>query len=442
MLLRTTLAGLISVQAITLPESYHEIGVDKIQACGKLENFFNENNPASQHFTEIEKYPLYNYQVVYQTTKKGRSGLYVKCKRVKKRKVSAADWTAFKNWKATEIWRNRTARFLCDRKGNWKIKRNIPTCANFTGSDNGWDSLLNPVEAPVLDNDALFQNEAANSNDGSFDDTPPIDNRQYITAGQTCNTENGGVDRWTDWASRDNGGQSGTGEYEQLFRLLDEKPEIVNCTAPIGVKARKVDINDVTDIWYQSHRFGPDYGFVCQNVNHPDNLCDDVELSFCCSGCGELFENCQVCLADNSGCFEYSKDYTTQQVEEQFSYLGTTSGCSTCNKCVVTAADNTGNNPFPTVTAHYPEGSSTPSNVDLKGYPEAGCAFRTYFDQQYDELWLEYEVYFPADFDFVKGGKMPGLFGGSVYSGCNLPDGTNGFSTRYMWGENSDMHNK
>ena len=34
----------------------------------------------------------------------------------------------------------------------------------------------------------------------------------------------------------------------------------------------------------------------------------------------------------------------------------------------------------------------------------------------------------------MKGGKLPGLYGGTVNSGCNLPDGTNGFSTRYMWG--------
>ena len=29
-----------------------------------------------------------------------------------------------------------------------------------------------------------------------------------------------------------------------------------------------------------------------------------------------------------------------------------------------------------------------------------------------DELTLEYEVYFSSGFDFVKGGKLPGFFGG------------------------------
>jgi hypothetical protein len=36
-------------------------------------------------------------------------------------------------------------------------------------------------------------------------------------------------------------------------------------------------------------------------------------------------------------------------------------------------------------------------------------------------------------FDFVKDGKLPGLYGGTVTAGRHIPDGTNGFSTRYMW---------
>jgi hypothetical protein len=50
-----------------------------------------------------------------------------------------------------------------------------------------------------------------------------------------------------------------------------------------------------------------------------------------------------------------------------------------------------------------------------------------------DALDLRYRLRFPTGFDFVKGGKLPGLYGGSVTSGRRIPDGTNGFSTRYMW---------
>jgi len=55
-----------------------------------------------------------------------------------------------------------------------------------------------------------------------------------------------------------------------------------------------------------------------------------------------------------------------------------------------------------------------------------------------DELYLQYHVRFQPDFDFVKGGKLPGLYGGTVTSGQNIPDGTDGFSTRYMWRSGGD----
>jgi hypothetical protein len=50
-----------------------------------------------------------------------------------------------------------------------------------------------------------------------------------------------------------------------------------------------------------------------------------------------------------------------------------------------------------------------------------------------DEAYLRYYVRFPPGFDFVKGGKLPGLYGGRMNNGRKIPDGTNGFSTRYMW---------
>ena len=46
---------------------------------------------------------------------------------------------------------------------------------------------------------------------------------------------------------------------------------------------------------------------------------------------------------------------------------------------------------------------------------------------------LTYEVMFAPDFNFVKGGKLPGLCGGSGASGGNPATGTNGFSARIMW---------
>lgn len=46
---------------------------------------------------------------------------------------------------------------------------------------------------------------------------------------------------------------------------------------------------------------------------------------------------------------------------------------------------------------------------------------------------LSYDVKFASDYDFVKGGKLPGLAGGVGVSGGNPANGTNGYSARMMW---------
>ena len=82
----------------------------------------------------------------------------------------------------------------------------------------------------------------------------------------------------------------------------------------------------------------------------------------------------------------------------------------------------------------YPAGSASPAVNRKTGAPLGGVQF--YADLNLapqDSLRLSYYVRFSQDFDFVKGGKLPGLFGGTQTSGGNDPDGTNGFSTRFMW---------
>ncbi|XP_071098172.1 uncharacterized protein [Haliotis cracherodii] len=52
-------------------------------------------------------------------------------------------------------------------------------------------------------------------------------------------------------------------------------------------------------------------------------------------------------------------------------------------------------------------------------------------------LTLDYKIYFAENFDFVKGGKLPGLWGGSQEcSGGRNADEC--FSTRYMWRSGGD----
>ena len=88
---------------------------------------------------------------------------------------------------------------------------------------------------------------------------------------------------------------------------------------------------------------------------------------------------------------------------------------------------------------HYPAGSASPSVSRQDGIPLGGAQF--YADLSlppYTELRLSYYIRFSENFDFVKGGKLPGLFGGEGASGGTIPDGTDGFSTRLMWRRNGD----
>lgn len=82
----------------------------------------------------------------------------------------------------------------------------------------------------------------------------------------------------------------------------------------------------------------------------------------------------------------------------------------------------------------YPAGSAS----NRAGGPGGGAQAYLELPEPVDELVLRYRVRFPAGFDFVKGGKLPGLYGGTVTGGQNIPDGTDGFSTRYMWRADGD----
>jgi LacI family repressor for deo operon, udp, cdd, tsx, nupC, and nupG len=48
-------------------------------------------------------------------------------------------------------------------------------------------------------------------------------------------------------------------------------------------------------------------------------------------------------------------------------------------------------------------------------------------------VWLSYRVRFAPDFDWVQGGKLPGLGGGDFPTGCIADGHFKGFTTRLMW---------
>ncbi|KAI0792640.1 hypothetical protein C8Q75DRAFT_750682 [Abortiporus biennis] len=77
----------------------------------------------------------------------------------------------------------------------------------------------------------------------------------------------------------------------------------------------------------------------------------------------------------------------------------------------------------------YPENSVNPGSN-----PQGGADFYgTPLDlSQAENVTLQYSVWFPADFDFALGGKLPGIYGG--HTGCSGGDSAiTCFSTRLMW---------
>ncbi|MFP4661544.1 MAG: polysaccharide lyase [Halanaerobiales bacterium] len=69
------------------------------------------------------------------------------------------------------------------------------------------------------------------------------------------------------------------------------------------------------------------------------------------------------------------------------------------------------------------------------GPHEAGVQWKSPLRPQ-DEYYLEYRLRFDENFEWVRGGKLPGLAGGSTPTGGHPePDG---FSSRYMWRSNGE----
>lgn len=62
----------------------------------------------------------------------------------------------------------------------------------------------------------------------------------------------------------------------------------------------------------------------------------------------------------------------------------------------------------------------------LCSFPKMGLAPR-------EECYVRYYVRFDPGFDFVKGGKLPGLVGGQANTGGHIPNGRDGWSARLMW---------
>ncbi|KAI9316688.1 hypothetical protein BX666DRAFT_1834234, partial [Dichotomocladium elegans] len=88
----------------------------------------------------------------------------------------------------------------------------------------------------------------------------------------------------------------------------------------------------------------------------------------------------------------------------------------------------------------YAAGSYSPSGTKVNDGSLGGAEFLAlpFGQASYDGALLSYEVAFAENFNWVKGGKLPGIFGGFEPQGCsggNKADGQSCFSVRLMWRE-------
>jgi hypothetical protein len=89
----------------------------------------------------------------------------------------------------------------------------------------------------------------------------------------------------------------------------------------------------------------------------------------------------------------------------------------------------------PVLQATYPQGSYSHETGGSQFYN----LWNTTDGSKFQTMMVSYEVAFDTGFDWVKGGKLPGLRGSLNSNGCsggNEPDGKDCFSTRVMWRKN------
>ncbi|CAE6482649.1 unnamed protein product [Rhizoctonia solani] len=93
------------------------------------------------------------------------------------------------------------------------------------------------------------------------------------------------------------------------------------------------------------------------------------------------------------------------------------------------------NNDMSALEVFFPEGSINPGNSPQGGADFYANPLPALIEAQ--NVTFGYSVFLPVDFEPVRGGKLPGLYGGKT--GCSGGDAAlDCFSTRLMWRTNSD----
>jgi len=120
--------------------------------------------------------------------------------------------------------------------------------------------------------------------------------------------------------------------------------------------------------------------------------------------------------------FEHTKPgiYTDEQLNQEWNSPEWSDGIAERRVSVVTTDSETR-----AIAVTYP--------AHTYGPEKNGAIWKLKFDASYSAVEVRFDVMFKKGFDFVRGGKLPGLFGGEGNTGGNKPTGRDGFSARMMW---------
>ncbi|KAK3833381.1 MAG: hypothetical protein JOS17DRAFT_740340 [Linnemannia elongata] len=111
---------------------------------------------------------------------------------------------------------------------------------------------------------------------------------------------------------------------------------------------------------------------------------------------------------------------------------------TTSSNSTTSTTSSTGNVDGMVLQLNYPKGSYAPSIGPVTG----GTHFyaKPFGDKTpFSKMLVSYDVAFPAGFNWVLAGKLPGIYGGTPYDGCSggvQSTGANCLTMRMMWRQN------
>ncbi|XP_077870489.1 mucin-5AC-like [Saccoglossus kowalevskii] len=89
---------------------------------------------------------------------------------------------------------------------------------------------------------------------------------------------------WTEWFDRDNPG--GTGDWETTSLAISHFGDKM-CSDPSDIQVNTLGGTRASDTGEVFFLYSVSEGFVCRNIDQPDNICLDYKVRYCCPVCND-----------------------------------------------------------------------------------------------------------------------------------------------------------